>query len=66
MIGSTKSNQKCNNGKWAHDMEEWYKKQIFYSEVRLKKIHKWSDTDAIKNTQQIAFFKDIFVVVERS
>lgn len=48
--------KKCNTSKWKHDMEEWYKKQNFYSESRLKRIHKWMGLDEQGNTQQIAFF----------
>lgn len=35
----------CNSHKWEYNMEEWYKKQDFYSEEKLNKIHKWLNED---------------------
>lgn len=35
----------CNSQKWINNMEEWYKRQEFFNQERLDKIHKWVDED---------------------
>lgn len=33
----------CNDSKWKHDMETWFRKQSFFSEERLEKILWWCE-----------------------
>jgi 5-methylcytosine-specific restriction endonuclease McrA len=33
--------QRCNNNKASHDMEEWYRAQLYFEEERLEKIQEW-------------------------
>lgn len=40
--------KQCNSYKWQHDMEEWYRKQKFFSEEKLQMI-KWWITEGYKN-----------------
>jgi hypothetical protein len=35
----------CNCSKHTDNMEEWYRKQTFFSEDKLDKIHKWINID---------------------
>ena len=37
--------KKCNCGKHKDNMEEWYGKQEFFNELKLKKIYKWLNED---------------------
>lgn len=32
---------KCNSSKWNNDFEEWYKKQPFFDELRMKKVEEY-------------------------
>ena len=45
-----------NQSKNDSDMEEWYRKQLFFSEERLKKIYKWTGYDEKTGIQQIALY----------
>jgi hypothetical protein len=59
--GYVKSNivpceMEINISKHNYDMEEWFRKQPFFSEQRLKKIHEWIHVDEKSNTQQLALF----------
>ena len=53
MIPSCKS---CNSSKFNYEMEPWFRKQPFFSESRLKKIHKWIGFNEKSNTQQLALY----------
>jgi hypothetical protein len=46
----------CNCSKVDKDMEEWYRKQPFFSEVRLRKIHRWTGFNPKTKTQQLSIF----------
>lgn len=46
----------CNSSKHAHDMSEWYTKQPFFSESRLKKIYKWTRLKPNSDIQQVSMF----------
>ena len=35
-----------NSSKFNHDMEEWYRKQTYFSEERLAKIKEWIDQNS--------------------
>lgn len=37
--------KKCNTSKHTENMEEWYKRQEFFNEDKLNKIHKWLNDD---------------------
>lgn len=36
---------RCNSSKWAHPMEEWYRKRSFFKEENLDKIKQWLYVD---------------------
>jgi hypothetical protein len=35
----------CNTSKHVQELEEWYKRQPYFSEERLQKIYKWINED---------------------
>ena len=35
--------QRCNNNKGSMDMEEWYRKQDYFCEVKLERIKAWTE-----------------------
>lgn len=47
---------RINSSKGNRDFEEWYKKQPYFSEPRLKKIYKWIGYDETTQIQQLALF----------
>ena len=39
--------QRCNNNKASHDMEEWYREQIYFEEERLENIKAWMQNQTV-------------------
>ena len=39
--------QRCNNNKGSMDMEEWYRKQDYFCEVKLERIKAWTTDEYI-------------------
>lgn len=48
--------RKCNNNKTNYDMETWYRRQPFFSELRLKKIYKYTGLKPGSKIQQMSMF----------
>ena len=48
--------RKCNNSKTNYDMETWYRRQPFFSELRLKRILKWTGLKPGSEIQQMSMF----------
>lgn len=46
----------CNSSKKDRYIEEWYHRQDFYNENRLKKIYEWTNFDYKTKQQQLALF----------
>jgi 5-methylcytosine-specific restriction endonuclease McrA len=39
--------RRCNAGKASYSMEEWYRKQDYFNEIRLQKINAWMEQEVI-------------------
>lgn len=48
--------QRVNSSKCNNDLAEWYRKQSYFCEERLKKIYKWIGYNPKTKSQQIALF----------